>query len=87
MVAQHTNPDRVAVLPMVPDLPKELQEFLFVTQNLSRAITVDQSGLVKGNSTYTKTLYLNPKELPSMDFLSLPFLLPRSSLVRSVAKE
>ena len=74
MEAQHTNLDRVAASPTAPNFSMEFLEFLFFKQNLPREITVDQSGtgLVKGNSTYTRILY--PKGLPMMDFLILSLL-------------
>jgi len=64
---------------MFPHSPLEILVFLFVIQNLPRAITVDQCGteLVKVNSTSIKILY--PKGLPKLDFLilSMFFLLLR----------
>lgn len=79
VVAQNTNLDRIATLEIAPHSPVELfLEFLIFIQNLSRATTVDHSGiLVRNNSTYTKSQC--PKEFPTMDFLilSILFLLPR----------
>jgi hypothetical protein len=69
VVAQNTNPDRVvaSAFQMGPPLSVECLIFLFVKQNLARDKTVDHSGtagLVKGNSTHTKT-----QHIPTMDMM------------------
>jgi hypothetical protein len=70
VIAQNTNPDRVvaSALQMRPSLSTECLDFLLVTQNLSRAKTADHpgtTGLVKVNSTHTRT-----KVMPTMDLIS-----------------
>ena len=54
-VAQHTNPDRVAVSQMSLHMFLEIPVFHFVTQNLPRETTAELygPGLVKANSTST----------------------------------
>lgn len=52
---------------MDPVLFVPFQDFLYLKQNLARAITVDHSGVVKDNSTYTR-IQSHPMEM-SKDFL------------------
>lgn len=53
---------------MDPILFVPFQDFLYLKQNLARAITVANTGVVKVNSTYTG-IHSHPRQMPNKDFL------------------
>jgi hypothetical protein len=82
--AQETNQIPVAhlALEMVPPLPLDPLEFLFIQQNLSRVTTADLSGpkVLKAHSTYTRLPYFKEVARVNILILSSPSPLPRCSL-------